>query len=351
MSLRNCRPSPKTWLWAGLAAVGVAALLLTPDLLAQQPRDTDDVTINTIDGVELKGTFYKGRKGKDSPVALFLHAYGKDRTKGNWDKLAKDLVAKDFAVMSFDFRGHGGSTTVTPQNFWTMPQNAPGRHLSGNKNKTTISYKDFRASYLPYLVNDIAAVRHFLDKKNDAGACNTSNIFVVGDQEGAELGMLWIATEWQRDGTERKFGGAMPAQAGQDYAGAIWLSAKRVPANWNISKWYGPNLSAQARDKVPMCFFYGDLDAKGKDEADHYLKVVLKPPMNTPVNAQTFGYPIKGTSLTGIDLLGKPELKSDEYLAKYVDIVMSKRGGSAVWQQRGNIQEALVPIQSFGVGN
>ena len=47
-------------------------------------------------------------------------------------------------------------------------------------------------------VNDIAAARRYLEVRNDAGDCNLSNLILVGAKEGAALGSLWIAEEWQR---------------------------------------------------------------------------------------------------------------------------------------------------------
>jgi pimeloyl-ACP methyl ester carboxylesterase len=349
MRLTCHRPGP---VLAGASLTGLAALLLTP-AAAQPPKDQSkqEVTIPTVDGVELKGTYYKGGKGKDSPVAILLHQYGLDRTKGDWDKLAKELQTKmGFAVMTFDFRGHGGSTTVIPDAFWRIPHNSR-RHISGwSERKQSIRYQDFKNSYKPYLVNDIAAVRKYLDKKNDASECNTSNIFVIGAQEGAVLGMMWVASEWQRDGIAPQLGGPPPPRAGKDIFGCAWLSTPRPPqgARWNADDW--DRASPQMREQVPMCFFYGEKDPVSAQAAKYYVNSVLKSASNSPRNTDTFDYAIKNTQLTGVGLLGNKERKADEFLFRYIDKALQRRGGSAVWQQRGNFPDALVPLHLLGVG-
>lgn len=338
---------------AGAGLAGLAALVLAP-AGAQPPRDESkkDASITTVDGVTLRGTYYKGTQGKDSPVALMLHEFGKDRTQGEWDKVAKALQAKGFAVLTFDFRGHGGSTSVEPNIFWSMPHNSADYIRNrGNGKKPTIRHQDFKHNYIPYLVNDIAAVRKYLEKKNDASECNISNLFVIGDQTGALLGMLWVATEWQRPGIAPLLGGAAPPPAGQDIAGCAWMSMPSYSGSgtkWNANHW--PEFVPQLREKVPMCFFYGEKDKTSESAAKHYMDTVLRPSANSPRNTETFAYGVTGTSLKGIGLLGQSNLKGDEKLFIYVDKILQKRGGTAVWQQRGNIPEALVPIQRLGVG-
>ena len=44
------------------------------------------------------------------------------------------------------------------------------------------------------------------------------------------------------------------------------------------------------------------------------------------------------------------DLKADEFLFRYIDKALQRRGGNGVWQQRGNIREELVPVERLGVG-
>ena len=72
------------------------------------------VDIVTVDKVELKGKFYasKGKDNKDAPCVLMLHAWGESSDNKEWNALARKLQDKGHAVLTFDFRGHGESTTV-----------------------------------------------------------------------------------------------------------------------------------------------------------------------------------------------------------------------------------------------
>src|SRR5262249_7123078 len=230
---------------AALVIAGPAALLLAPapPAPAQAKKDdkTEEVTFTTCDFVEIRGTYYKSPKGGRAPVGLMLHAWGKDRTKADWHYLAGKIQEAGAAVLTFDFRGHGGSTNVslTPnQSFW---DSATNRNLvkGASPKKNKISIKDFGRDYVPMLVNDIAAARMFLDQKNDSGECNTSNLIVVGAQEGAALGYVWAAAEWQRMATwqERSLV-ALPTggkAAGNDIAACVWLSFDRAPRGVNVN--------------------------------------------------------------------------------------------------------------------
>src|SRR4051794_27395928 len=77
-----------------------------PTALAQN-KNNETVKIETVDGVELKGTYWPGDKGKKSPVAILLHKIGGRSSEDGWNNMADDLQKAGFAVLSFDFRGHG----------------------------------------------------------------------------------------------------------------------------------------------------------------------------------------------------------------------------------------------------
>ena len=72
------------------------------------------VDILTVDKVELKAKFYPSTKGKEAACVLLLHALGDSSDNKEWTNFAKKLQEKGYAVLMFDFRGHGDSTTVEP---------------------------------------------------------------------------------------------------------------------------------------------------------------------------------------------------------------------------------------------
>ena len=193
------------------------------------------VPLTTADGVELDGTYFPSpAAGRNAPCLMMVHKYGSDRSKIDWINLAVKLQREGFAVLTFDLRGHGNSTTLSnPQQFWRIPFNRNGIRggLSSNL-KSVIDYKDFKPSYFPYLVNDLAAARRFFELKNDAGEVNVHSLTILGAQEGAGLGFLFTATEYNRSyrvGVTALQSNGTSYIAGEDIAAGVWLSLTMRP--------------------------------------------------------------------------------------------------------------------------
>src|SRR5947208_12742517 len=133
----------------GLAGIVTAlAILALPQALQGQDKDkgqekksdsSENIKFDSVDGVELRGNFYAASKAK-APAVLMLHRYGGNRQ--GWENLAEELQKKGFAVLTFDYRGHGESTKVTPD-FWKFPANT--NHIrDGRQDKKIIRQSDFR---------------------------------------------------------------------------------------------------------------------------------------------------------------------------------------------------------------
>jgi dienelactone hydrolase len=99
--------------WLGILAV--AAHCLAREVPA--PRDVD---LKAADGTKLKATYFSA--GKPGPGVLLLHQCDPKESKSrhNWDALAPRLAAAGINVLTFDYRGHGGSggTFVYDQRPW-----------------------------------------------------------------------------------------------------------------------------------------------------------------------------------------------------------------------------------------
>jgi hypothetical protein len=295
---------------------------------AQNDANRKQVKFTTADGVEIVGTFFPGAK-KEGCV-LLLHPIGKGENshKPGWDDLATALQKKGFAVLSFDFRGHGDSTTVEPEKFWSaaFPQNrlyAPPAKV----NPEQISVEQFKPAYYPILINDIAAAKSYLDRKNDAGEVNTSALVVIGAETGATLGAIWLNSEWYRYKFFKAELGVNPfprlaeEPEGKGVIAAIFLS---------ISPKLGPRpislrsvLALPGRDKgVPMVFMYGDGDKKGMAEAnklEEFIKVKGKK------GEFTGAVPVKGANdATGRELL-RASLGTDSLIVGYLDKVLETK--------------------------
>src|SRR5262245_13296755 len=220
----------------GLVAMTAAGLvaLVPAATAAQDQKKGDDISFVTPDGLRLFGTWYKA--DRNACTIIMLHAYGpkENSSKGEWQVLARTLNEKGFAVLTFDFRGHGRSTaarTFEDKKLFCDLTRSPHNQFAGLQlNPDTldgIRVKDFQAGYFPYLVYDIAGARSFVDTASDDGECDSSRICLVGDREMFSLGMLWMGLEFFRQGVNAPPGSfhAPPEHPGsRDLVGAVWLS-------------------------------------------------------------------------------------------------------------------------------
>lgn len=334
------------------AAASFVAAVMVGSGQAQQPdkANKEDVSFRTIDGVLLKGAFYPSAKGGNSPVVMFLHKLGSNSSTGDWDKLAAKLQAKGFSVLSFDFRGHGKSTVIAdPKTFWSYPANqAYVKGFSSNPRnlKKSINLTDIKSNlYIPYLLNDIAAARHDLDNRNDNGGVNASNIILIGAEEGASLGMMWICTEFYRTAVYQNglaIGGVVNNNpAGEDIAGAVWLSLRRNPGLPGAASMTFPyhdvvKNTPAVRD-IQMWFAAGDKDPAGKADALYMYDKVLNAEKKKDQLPLTSHKTIDGTKLRGVGLIGKKELPTDGLIEKFIESAVKMRPNQS--QKKRNASE------------
>jgi pimeloyl-ACP methyl ester carboxylesterase len=349
--------------WVGFAALafGLAALApTTPAQTAGKDKAVKDyykerVPIPTADGVDLDGTFYRPKganPGTNAPCVMLIHRYNSDRTKGEWNALAEKLQDKGFAVLAFDLRGHGNSTQISqPSVFWSQPWNRNGISRASER-RTSIAAADFHRAYFPMLVNDLVAARRFLDTKHDARECNAGSLYVVGAQEGAALGLLWLAYEADRKvpATIGVFG--VPASyraAIDDVAGCCWLGATIRPQNinFNVTDWL--NRFPAIREKVPMCFFYGEDNRADAETARNLYDHVTRKVSGRDKHKLDVKFPLPKTRLAGQDLLTQRDLGVADTVGKFFDRVGNER--KAIPWAEFNVRQQipqLVPLNVFG---
>lgn len=320
-----------------------------------EPPKPSKIVFETFDKAEIQGTWYPSSvEGTKSPCVILLHKFGGNRLQEGWESLAEVLQERGFAVMSFDFRGHGDSTTVRPE-FWAVRPNTANIR-GANPRKETINYKEFGAGYYPMLVNDIAAAKLAVDQKNNARECNSADVMIVGAEEGAALGLLWMASEWRRykknfDQMGRQVYNTDPEA--KDLAGLVCLSLRptlgggaggvRLPTT-NIFN------NAKMRE-VPMCFFFGGEDAAGKQFAVNIYDKVLAADRNKL--KLTFKVEMEKTKLSGHELLGKKTLGTEELVAKYLADKVRDARPAKVWAERdvgGPGRPNLNPLTAVPLG-
>jgi hypothetical protein len=343
-------------LLAALALLGTAA----PAAAQGEPKGKP-VKFTTVDYVDLEGTFYPSPQAANSRTVLLLHAFGENSRKAEWVSLAKALNAKGYAVLAFDFRGHGESTRVQPgvpnvqkmlavRGFWDEDANKFGvKGLQPNKPRPSeIEYKQFLPGYLKVLINDIAAARTFLDQMDAQGQCNSGDIIVIGAKEGAALGAVWINSEWHRfkyipPAAGLKASLDLENPEGKAITCAVWLSIVPVTLNspqepQTINPGKTLELAGKVR-KTPMAFFYGEGDDKGTKAAVAAEKLIKgNNKMDFPFTGAVKLPGAKGA--TGRELLS-PVLKTEDEILTYLDNALKdeavrKRLGAATdtyfWQ-------------------
>jgi hypothetical protein len=297
-----------------------------PVLAADKDKEENvkRVSIPTADGVDLQGSFYPpgGGKPKDASVLLLhnfeMHKGGSSHQDG-WDALAERLQKEGYAVLSFDFRGFGASKSIDAAKFWKMPYNMGLRGARLNPQPETIDEKEFPPQYYPYLINDIAAARAYLDRRSDAGDGNSSNLIVIGAGEGATLGAMWMALECrrQRDITPKNPIGIPigPPQfddpEGKDLMCGVWLSMSTTLAGQRMP--LTSVLTDVARlGKVPQIFIYGKNDTPGTNFATAMEKAIKG--SQAPKNIVAV-HPVLRTDLRGSKLLNE-KLDTENWIAQ-----------------------------------
>jgi hypothetical protein len=337
-----------------LAVSGVlCAVAFLPAAPAQDKEKSkgEKVRFESPDGVDLHGMFYTSNKA-NPPTVLIVHAVGESSKQRGWTHLAEDLQQKGFAVLAFDMRGHGASDTISDlQRFWAAPAN---RLLKGFGKAITLDFKEFPSSYLPMLCNDIAAARTYLDRRNDMGSCNVSNLIVIGADSGAALASMWLHAEWSRYRCKQPGPGFLPGTIlplvpdsnipeGNDIIGCVWLSMNpKLAAN--------PKAAARSVDvksllmipaktkAVPMVFMYAENDKNGKDYAVMLEKNLLGFVKDKGKQIKDEKYrlssavPIPKIKLVGSDLLQK-QLKTSEEIVGYLKDVVEAKGQEWVERQ------------------
>jgi hypothetical protein len=319
-------------------SLAVTLALTSAAQTAQAGEKFDKVRITTVDSVELSAHYYACRdsKTKSPPVVIMLHPVGESSAKKTWQALAEKLSEK-FAVLTFDFRGHGNSTEVLPETFWKFTPNLQGNpkvNAANAAGKSTIDIKEFNKSYYPVLVNDIAAVKCFLDRKNDTGACNTSSTILLGAENGASLGALWLAAEWHRykivpSPVNPLITTIDPRAEGNDYIAGVWLSINPTVGTHTLP--ISRLLDISMRQKaMPTVFLHSDEDAKGKSLANNLVK-----PFKTASQKNKYPFTdrveVKAGKLTGMELL-QPSLQTDQAILEYLNGVVDLKGRE--WTER-----------------
>lgn len=193
------------------------------DSLQSYLEGSSNKKLPTLDGVFLDVHYWSPRNAnKETPVIVLLHDRG--RSQRDWYPTAKMLADEGFAVVSFDFRGHGMSKRVDPEIYRSPAEIASEekkkRDRLNNINRVKIEKKEeeddssrrrnltkkgssreqkidqadlFRSGTetMTFLARDLQAVKKFLVEENNAGRLNLRRLGLAATGVGASVAMTW----------------------------------------------------------------------------------------------------------------------------------------------------------------
>jgi hypothetical protein len=293
------------------------------------------VSFATADGVTVRGTFYPVARAQEAVCVLLLHGLGGGASEG-WKELAEALQARGHAVLDFDFRGHGRSTGFSPRTFWRCRENTalrPARIRPSTPMPAALNVVTFPPHYYPWLVQDVAAARMFLEKRNDAGEVNSARLVLLGAGEGATLGALWLVWEccrYEPDPAARP--GARrhrPDPEARDVLAALWIRMEPTLGGApmpRLPEWLG----AAGRQHIPMKFLYPEQDVLFGRAPERFVQALGPEARDLPL---TGAVALRGKAPFGQTLLPEdPEVRT--VVLDYVHAV-SKQPGLQAWSRRG----------------
>lgn len=286
--------------------------------LAQPATKSQDISLETKDGVALKATYYPSKLGQEAVPVVMLHDYKESRAV--FSSLARELNSPpeegytSYAILTVDLRGHGDSTRMAGRNGQT-------REFDVDRLKT----QDFRNMVL----QDMEAVRKFLVKKNDEGELNLNKLCLLGSGMGANVATNYAAYDWSVPTLAQR-------KQGQDVKALILTSPK-----WNANglPMIRPLKHRDVREKLSVMIVYGEQDPRASKDAKMIHKMLAKfhpdPPRDQRREKQDlFMIPLP-TRLQGTKLLTDPNFNMLGRLDAFLDARLSVQAFEWV-QRKGN---------------
>ena len=340
------------WMFAAAAVLAVAGLSFPVDA-AQRPKtpaakkgDADDTTpapkkaeakrearagaddekgkpqavdLETSDGVLIAATYFPPlRPDKNTPVVMMLHGYGEKQSvfwPSSSDKdLAFALQDKGYAVLTFDFRGHGHSKTRVGAAGAATVQKGPS---SAGK----LDYVELRTpAQFRTLLNDIEAAKRYLVRRNNAGEINVAKLGVVGTELGASLGILWSFGDWQYLPQP----GFNTTKQGQDVQALVLISPQYNYKGIAVSK----ELS-KLQSFIPMQVVVGKKDSKAFADAEKmYKSATSARPKESDSRLTELDVKLQGSTVLNPD----HELDVSKEIVSFFDATLKKK--AAKWEAR-----------------
>ncbi len=258
------------------------------------------IDLETADGVLIAGTYFPSPGGVNSPVAILIHGYGETQDK-LWD-LAFKLQDANYAVFTYDSRGHGYSTK------WVGSAAA--------RNAQPIRYQELgRRVPFQSLALDLEAIRNFLVERNNAKELNLSRLAIVGCDMGAITAVRFAFHDW-----------AVPQL---DFQGKMCCDTQAlvlVSLPLNFKGYSAIRELRAAAGQMPILIVVGRGDSKASRDASKLFQIIRRA-MPSESKLHQVDTKLQGTRLLDPELARGVDKVIIEFLNRHV------RSQAAKWEE------------------
>jgi alpha-beta hydrolase superfamily lysophospholipase len=269
------------------------------------------VELDTDDGVLITATYFPSAVGKNAPAVILMHGYGEKQSVFWPSQTGKDLAFAlqdaGYAVLTFDFRGHGRSVQL-----------ARGAEQKGKE--VRLNFKDMKnPQHFEGMLHDIEAAKRFLVRKNNDAELNIARLGVVGCEMGASLALKWSFHDWQ-------FPPLFTGKQGQDVQALVLISP-----SYNFKGVQIRNELAELQRTLPIQIVAGKKETKAFGEAEkmHQAGVKLRP-TDTKSQLTAANTKMQGGSLLNPELELEPDL--NRAIVKFLDATL--KTNPSKWETR-----------------
>jgi hypothetical protein len=249
--------------------------------------------LHSFDGAPLAASYYPSKLGSTAPAVMLIHESGRSRkdfedpvSELNGQGLAEYLQGLNYAVFSFDLRGHG------------------------QNQRRAVSVRE-----RPLVVEDLQAAYFFLVDRHNRGDLNLAKLGVIALGDGANLAALWAVQP----------GAAITTEGRPSDLSALALIAPMPEGYGFVLR----HLLTSLSPRIPILLQAGERDLPSRDAVQSSRQLVERTRLN-----KVEIYP---SSLHGYKLL-RLEPKVTTTLFHFLD--SSLRGRAVEWEPQFN----LIPV-------
>jgi len=283
----------------------------------------------TSDRVLLTGSFYPGHADKDTVPVILLHGHGKSREE--FAPLITEMKKRGYAILAFDFRGHGESITRFPDPRELMQQQAsrnqeqgmPNPHREGMmvppqpqmppqppKPVEYLQESFKRVDYENLYKFDCLPFYQFLVQQNNAEKLNLNKLVIIGVDMGGTVG------------------GQITKQLWANSKGKNVRSLVIVSPNYDL---FSKTLLKEAKcfhKEVPLLMMVGQLDRQSRENALNLREDILGKEKRKDDDPTSLSSPVPiaefPTERQGGELLKESKLGVPQRIADYIDETLAK---------------------------